>query len=104
MSMADPRSRTALLEGEARDLRRRLDELLDELDRRRRRASVGLLRLRASSRIVLVGAILAAAGGLSALGLARRRSVRFWRRQGLTPRTRGLARGSLSTLSRWLPS
>ena len=103
MSMADPRSRTALLEGEARDLRRRLDELLGELDRRRR-ASVGLLRLRASSRIVLVGAILAAAGGLSALGLARRRSVRFWRRQGLTPRTRGLARGSLSTLSRWLPS
>jgi hypothetical protein len=94
LSAAEPVSRAALLEAEADALRARLDELLDELDRRRRRAAGGMALLRRYA----IPAVVAAAvlsGGIYAV-------VR-WRERGMGPwyARRG---GSLRGITRLLLS
>jgi hypothetical protein len=67
-----PSTRNDHLEREAAVLRRRLDELLDELDCRRRAS-------RQSPLIWLIGGCLATCGGLLALVSWRRRRSSRWR-------------------------
>ena len=68
----DPAARTAALENEAAALRERLDTLLDELDRRRRRARADLSKLRRYGVPTILGAALLA-GAISAFVSYRRR-------------------------------
>jgi hypothetical protein len=80
LSSADSRSRAALLEAEATALRQRVDQLLDELDRRRRRAAGGLTAVR---RYALPALIVVAAVGGGTLAVARwRRATPWYGRRG----------------------
>lgn len=75
LSATESRSRAALLEAEATALRQRVDQLLDELDRRRRRAVGGLATVR---RYALPAVVAAAVIGGGALGVARWRRATPW--------------------------
>jgi hypothetical protein len=74
----DPEARARMLEAEAETLRRRLDELLDELDRRRRRAAGGLALLRRYGVPALV-AVAMMSGGVYAVTRWRRRRAPWYR-------------------------
>lgn len=73
MKSEDRRARTAEIEIEAAAIRQRLDELLDELDHRRRRAFVGIEQVKAYGLPALAGAALV--GGVVALVAWRRRAA-----------------------------
>jgi hypothetical protein len=79
LSSPDPRSRAALLEAEATALRQRVDQLLDELDRRRRRAAGGLAAVR---RYALPALIAVAVVGGGTLAMVRWRRATPWYGRG----------------------
>ena len=74
----DPAARTAALENEAAALRERLDTLLDELDRRRRRTRLELSKLRRYGVPSILGAAIVI-GVVSALIYRGRTQSRFER-------------------------
>jgi hypothetical protein len=74
VSATDPAARAAMLEAEAAALRMRIDELLDELGRRRRRRTLERV-VRVAGPPVAVAALLAAG---VAVTLAVRQRTRPW--------------------------
>ena len=90
-----PRGRAALLESEAEELRRRLDELLAELRHHRRRAAMQATLVRRYVFSTLIGLVLAGTGTFAFLEWRRRRrrvTTSWQRRLGTlvldtTPRT-----------------
>jgi hypothetical protein len=89
----DRRARTAEIETEAAAIRRRLDELLDELDDRRRRAVFSVAQLKAYALPALAGAALV--GGVVAVVAWRRhvaaRRLSAWPRHVKTAAIAALA-------------
>jgi hypothetical protein len=88
----DPRRRANLLESEAEELRQRLDALLVELSRHRRRSPEELLRRYAVPAMLTM--VVATTGILAVVGWRRRARRQAWSRLGA--RTQARLRALLS--------
>ena len=78
LSQPEPGSRAAQLEAEAESLRRRVDQLLDELDRRRTTIATGLALLRRYAIPALVTAVVVSGGVYAALRWRERRQMSWY--------------------------
>jgi hypothetical protein len=98
VSPIDPNTRAAALEAEAEALRRRLDELLDELDRRRHRAAGAVGLWRKYGVPVLLAAVVLSGGAYAVVSWRARRKQLWYQRAGAVVRA---ALPGLPPLLRW---